>query len=125
VLGVGVNTFTEVMRGYDTTGITVAFPEPVHNVFLLIASETGLVGLAIFLALVALVYRAGIQTLRRGSRFSSAAVIGLLAGLTAILISNLADVHLKTDVIFALFWVYIGVIVAIRQLQPRRVKVIA
>jgi O-antigen ligase len=125
VLGIGVNTFTEVMRDYDTTGITVAFPEPVHNVFLLIASETGLVGLAIFLALVALVYRAGIQTLRRGNRFSSAVVIGLLAGLTAILISNLADVHLKTDVIFAMFWVYIGVIVAIRQIQPRRVKVVA
>jgi hypothetical protein len=81
--------------------------------------------LAFFLALVAFVYRAGLQTLRRGSRFTSAAMIGLLAGLTAILVSNLIDVHLKTDVLFALFWVYIGVIVAIRQLPPRRVKVVA
>lgn len=124
VTGIGVNTFTEVMGDYDTSGVTVYFPEPVHNVYLLIAAETGLVGLAMFLALVAFVYRAGLQTLRRGSRFTSAAMIGLLAGLTAILVSNLIDVHLKTDVLFALFWVYVGVIVAIRQLPPRRVKVV-
>ncbi len=116
LLGIGVNTFTSVMHSYDSSGVTVYFPEPVHNIFLLIAAETGLVGLGLFLALIGLTFRTGLQALRRGDAFLSVTVIGLLAGLTAILVSNLVDVHLRTDVIYSLFWVYIGLILAIRRL---------
>ncbi|MEO8391386.1 MAG: O-antigen ligase family protein [Chloroflexota bacterium] len=118
VLGVGLNTFVEVMPNYDSTGVFAYFPEPVHNVFLLIAAETGLVSLGLFLILLALVFRVGIQALLRGDRFLSVTVIGLLGGLTAILVSNLGDVHLKTDVVYSLFWVYIGLIQAIRRISP-------
>ena len=118
VLGIGVNTFINVMAKYDQSGVTSYFAEPVHNAFLLIAAETGLVGLGLFLAMIALVFRTGIQTIVRGDRFLSVSVIGLLAGLTAILVSNLGDVHLKTDAIFSLFWLMIGLILAIRQIAP-------
>jgi len=116
VLGIGVNTFVNVMAKYDQSGVTSYFAEPVHNAFLLIAAETGLVGLGLFLALIALVFRVGTQAVLSSDRFLSVSVIGLLAGLTAILVSNLGDVHLKTDVVFSLFWLVIGLILAIRRM---------
>jgi putative inorganic carbon (HCO3(-)) transporter len=118
VLGIGVNTFVNVMTKYDQSGVTSYFAEPVHNAFLLIAAETGLIGLGLFLTLNALVFRIGAQAVLRSERFLSVSVIGLLAGLTAILVSNLGDVHLKTDAIFSLFWLFIGLILAIRRMMP-------
>ncbi len=116
LLGIGLNTFVPVMRNYDTIGVTNYFAEPVHNVFLLIAAESGLVGLGLFLLLIALIFAEGLRAIQTQDRFLSATAIGLLGGMVVILVSNLTDVHLKTDVIFALFWFVTGWMVALRRM---------
>lgn len=114
--GVGINTFVEVMGRYDSTGITSLFPEPVHNVFLLIAAETGWIGLAFFLMLIGAALRHGFAAMAAKDRFLSAVAIGGITGLSLLLITNLADVHLRTDFLYALFWLLIGVLVVARRL---------
>ena len=117
ILGIGINTFVNVMRYYDTTGISLVFPEPVHNVFLLIAAETGLVGLALFLVLSFFVMRLALTASRNGDPFLSALAVGITGAVTVLLVSNLADVHLRTDVLYSLFWLLIGMLLAIKRIS--------
>ncbi|NJP06011.1 MAG: hypothetical protein HC837_10490 [Chloroflexaceae bacterium] len=116
-LGVGINTFTVVMRDYDPNGVWFHFFEPVHNAFLLIAAETGLIGISVFMLLLFTAMWEGFQAARIDDRFLSAFAIGLVAALVSIAYSNIGDVHLKTEGIFVFFWMFIGLIVAIRRMQ--------
>ena len=116
LLGVGINTFVDTMKRYDTTGVTYYFPQPVHNVFLLVAAETGLVALGLFLLLILIAFRAGLQAAKTDDRFLSACAIGISSGLIVLVVNNVADVHLRTDVLYALFWLLIGLAVAIKRM---------
>lgn len=116
LLGVGINTFVDAMGPYDATGVTHYFTEPVHNVYLLVAAETGLVGLGLFLLLMLAAFREGLRAVRTNDRLLSACAIGVLSGLVVLAVSNLADAHLRTDVLYALFWLLIGLIAAIRRI---------
>ena len=117
VVGVGINTFVDVMRRYDTTGVSSYFPQPVHNVFLLVAAETGLVGLGLFLLLILSAFRVGLRAAKTDDRFLSVCAIGVLSGLIVLVVSNLLDVHLRTDGLYALFWLLIGLVSAIRTMN--------
>ena len=44
IVGIGLNTFVPAMPKYDERNVRAYFEEPVHNVFLLTAAETGVVG---------------------------------------------------------------------------------
>jgi O-antigen ligase len=119
VVGIGLNTFVLAMPKYDERNVRAYFEEPVHNVFLLTAAETGVVGLILFMAFIAAVFKVGWQIIFHGGTFESAVAIGLMGGLATIVISNLSDVHLRTDVIYSVWWVYIGLLLALRRgLKP-------
>ncbi len=52
ILGVGINNFSEVMARFDTTGVMSIIGvnnPPVHDIYLLIAAEIGVIGLIVFL----------------------------------------------------------------------------
>ncbi len=56
-IGVGLNTYIQTSPAYDNTPakVTRSFPEPVHNMYLLALTETGLIGLAgVFWLIVAI-----------------------------------------------------------------------
>lgn len=65
--GVGLNNFTVAMDRYGYIPATTRFLQPVHNIYLLILSETGLIGTTGFLYLLlqgrALKYRYGLALL--------------------------------------------------------------
>ncbi|MDP4030687.1 MAG: O-antigen ligase family protein, partial [Candidatus Beckwithbacteria bacterium] len=50
--GVGLNNFTVVMDRYGYVPAATRFLQPVHNIYLLILSETGLIGTLGFLYLI-------------------------------------------------------------------------
>lgn len=54
VVGVGLGNFILLIPKYISQIASVAILQPVHNIYLLIAAETGSVGLAIFLGFMAL-----------------------------------------------------------------------
>lgn len=116
IAGIGINTFVANMRFYDTTGVSYIFPFPVHNYYLLIAAETGLVGISLFFLLLVAIAHTGRHILKTKDRFLSATMVGVAGGFTAILVSNIADVHLIDDVMYSLFWFLIGLTMALRRL---------
>jgi putative inorganic carbon (hco3(-)) transporter len=109
LLGVGLNTFVEVLREYDTIGISYTLAYPVHNAYLLIASETGLVGLGLFLVFTGTTLVSLFRVVKNMDRLTSVSAICLVSGMVAILVSNIADVHLLySEQIFVLFWFLAG-----------------
>jgi len=122
LLGIGNNNYTEVMRGYDDTNeqISYGFPFEVHNGYLLIASEIGVVGLFFFLLFVVLLYKKGVSLiLSCNDKFISFITVGLLAGISSFLVQILfEDVNLVSHLCF-IFWVISGVIVALTRLNTK------
>jgi len=110
VTGVGLNTFTEVMRDYDKTGVSSYFPEPVHNYFLLIAAETGVVGLVLFVAIVGLSTISAASCFRCSSTIAPALTIGAVGSLFAAMGANMVDTTLSFYTTGLLFWVLLGLI---------------
>jgi O-antigen ligase len=125
VMGVGQNNFMEVIRSYDTTGITLFNMEPVHNVFLLIAAETGLIGLILFILLLGAALLACWRVIKGRNRLLSATAIGLIGAMLAIIITNTADVHLRSDGFFAFFWCLLGLVMALENLSAQEANSIS
>jgi O-antigen ligase len=66
ILGVGLNNFLFALPAFITTR-TVYFLQPVHNIYLLVVSEIGLVGSLLVLSLVAFMIRKSSWSLRNDS----------------------------------------------------------
>ncbi len=113
IVGIGLNNFLLQMPNYDPSGIYYQFREPVHNIYLLILAETGIVGLFLFAMLNIQVLWLGIRVLRQPNHNYHATMAGLMAALVALLFSNIFDVHIKFDPLFVLYWTIIGTSTAI------------
>jgi len=107
-VGVGINNFTEVMREYDTTGVSNDDLQPVHNIYAIFLSETGIVGLVFFLLMVgSILLQLYKQTKSLDpwlSRFSKAT----LAGLMSVLMSGMLTWGLRGDSLPLMFWLFSG-----------------
>jgi putative inorganic carbon (hco3(-)) transporter len=99
LFGVGLNNFTHASRPYDSTReqIVSAWNSPVHNLFLFIAGEIGLVGLACFVVFLVRVVTALLPALRAPDAFISSVGVGLLCGLLAFLIHAQVDYSIWTQ----------------------------
>src|SRR5690606_8976272 len=78
-------------------------------------AEAGLVGMGLFALVVVFVFRDALYLVRQTDHFISATAIGLIGSLTVILVSNLSDVHLRTDVLYAIWWIMVGLILGQRR----------
>lgn len=111
-LGIGLNAFEENMTYYDTTGVTNIIKQPVHNALALIAAETGLISLALFLALCGMLARQVMVIIRR--RDETSFTIGVPAGiaLLVLLLSNQFDVTLRKEPIIGMCVFVIAAVLA-------------
>jgi O-antigen ligase len=107
VLGIGFGTSPDI----DVSA-------GVSSVYLLIAEQTGLVGLACFLLAVGLVVRRGLRAVSASSSEDGPAAgiaAGTLAAFAGALVAGLADHYFANQVFphaVALFWLYAAVLVA-------------
>lgn len=90
-VGVGVGNFPYVAPTYSSFAASMNYEQgegaaTTHNIFLSIASELGLVGLALFLGVLFLAFRQALALVGRGS----AVGVGLLFGLVAYTVMGLA-----------------------------------
>lgn len=114
-LGVGLGNYTYVSKNYDTTSeaISYTFNWPVHNEFLLIASEMGLPALALFLFILAVtgvnLYRIGIS---RADPILPFMAFGFIGGFIAWGVHH--QFELMHSIITAKFWANIGLIQAMQ-----------
>jgi O-antigen ligase len=111
-LGIGLNSFEENMTLYDRSGTVNIIQQPVHNIFMLVAAETGLPSAAALLVVGALLTRRAWRLLRRrGEAMFVAGVTGLVA-IVGIGCANLLDVTLRKEPIVGLVTIIAGLLVA-------------
>lgn len=84
ILGVGVNTFLNVAHRYITPDIAGAWVGEVHNMYLLVFAEAGVVGLAAFLWLMGAFYREASRLSREPDPFLGALGLGGMSALVAV-----------------------------------------
>lgn len=110
VLGIGLNSFEESMSYYDDTGVTNIIQQPVHNVLFLIASETGVISLALFLLICKQVAGEVLRVIQRKDDISF--IVGISAGvaLLALLLSNQFDVTLRKEPIIGMCVLFIAMV---------------
>lgn len=110
-VGIGINSFEHQMKGYLYEENKFDF-RPAHNLYILTAAETGMLGLGM-LVLVGSVYAryAYRLTLTRDPFYQSIG-IGALGVLVYIAGEELNSFSLKEDIPLAMFWAIFGILVA-------------
>jgi len=109
--GVGLNNYSLFMPMYDwATYLEHKGPMVVHNVFLLIAAETGIIGLVAFIWFLTSVLK---KAWRNANRASSDIVwivcVGTFAAFVSMSIHGLVDFSLLWDLtLFTQFWLLAG-----------------
>lgn len=93
VLGVGLNNYSGVVLKYNVTGIHRQWQATVvHNIYLLMAAETGVMSLLLFLLFVfRVLLRTGSSINPSNAIEGSVLVLGAKVGITSFLILSLAD----------------------------------
>jgi len=119
VLGVGANNFTVVMDRYLTPEFRHSFLFAVHNKYLLVLSETGIVGLLAFLSFLLDALRKGWQCWSRQDRLLSPLALGFAAGIAGHM------VHMSVDVFRGrptqqLLWLVAGLLTAMLRICKLR-----
>ena len=119
VIGIGLNNYTLVSPGYDQADAAAwnYYAPIVHNAFLLIAAETGLLGLGAFVVfLVILLIQAWRIVDQAPSDTVWVAGVGILGGLAALVIHSMVDYTLLgSGRVFTQFWLLAGLCAALMQ----------
>jgi O-antigen ligase len=119
LLGVGLNNYISAMHQYGQIDLRNNGPTLVHNVYLLITAETGLLGGAAFVLLLAFVlincWRVFIKS---KDDTISAISIGLFSGVIALAVHALSDYAIFADSrVKTQFWLLIAIVAAIVKIQ--------
>lgn len=125
--GVGLNNFSLVMHKHDYApeGISRTqqgyfgghfFGTVVHNKFLLVASETGIIGLGFFLWMFYLMFSYAIKLTRNRDRFFWGIGAGMVAALTGGAIQRLFSIY-SADLLITVFWVLVSLIFAAHKIS--------
>lgn len=112
ILGVGLNTYTEVAPHYKVTW--GGYP---HNCYLQMAAETGLVGLFCFIWIIARLYWNSLRNLTLIKDFYLNAIsLGFLAGLFGYLCHSFFDTNFYSVQLGNFMWLAMAVIVTCQML---------
>jgi Tol biopolymer transport system component/O-antigen ligase len=119
LFGTGLNNFQQVMEDYNPRGL-IFDGNPVHNLFLLQASETGVVGFIALLVAGLPVLFVAIRTARSKDRLYSAVGTAVAAMFVFFVVEELFVFSLRQDHPRTLFWLLSGLVVACSRLitQP-------
>jgi Tol biopolymer transport system component/O-antigen ligase len=111
VLGVGLNNFEVVLPKYEANPV-IFFGNPVHNLYLLILSETGVIGFLGLLVVGVGLYDVAIRLARSRDRLFGTLGIGIAAAMAFLMVEELLGFSLRQDIPLALYWLLAGLAVA-------------
>lgn len=110
-VGPGTEAFTQVYPFYSYNGIVAPHP---HNLFLQIITESGVIGLAVFLLLLFLFFKnlsVGCQYFGKGSKFS-VIMIGIASAVAGFLLQGMFDNCFYNYRVFMIFWAVLAIGIA-------------
>lgn len=123
--GWGINSYTNEVAPFMKVSINAfegkALP-PVHHIYYLWWTETGIIGLLIHLALWATIVWAGIQNLHIRDKLMYSVNTACLCGLLAFAIDGFFSFTLRMNGPLKIFWVLSGMIIAIRYWGLRQTR---
>jgi len=114
-LGFGINTYSNYFPRFKPPEyFSLAYT---HNCYLQMWSETGIIGLAVFLALIITVFVITGRNLKRKvkSGLEGYILLGLICGYLAYLVQAGFDTNLYSLVLVTLFWVMTAALVALNK----------
>jgi O-antigen ligase len=119
MIGVGINNYTEVMDDYDITdeGIESYTHHAVHNIYLHVAAETGILGFTALIWLIAAILIEGIKYAISNRGFMVYVVIGMIAGIITFLVHGLVDTASLGNKLYMFVWFFAGSTLAIKNLK--------
>jgi O-antigen ligase len=114
LFGYGAGNYMWALETYNRQG---ALELPVHNVFLWIGAEMGLVGVIAYFGLVGLVMVRAVRHMRTFPSGTARVGLAVLGSLMASLLDGLTDPLYREPVVYMLFWIALGVGTALRRLE--------
>jgi putative inorganic carbon (HCO3(-)) transporter len=107
------------MWEYDDTdmGLFTITRHPVHNIYLHIAAEIGVLGLFMFLWLISAIFYSGLKYAIPKENVMAYIVIGLLAGILAHMVHGLVDTEAIGGKLFMFIWFFAGIVIAITNID--------
>lgn len=117
IVGVGANTYHNVMRRYLPNDFEATYVDQVHNTYLLVAAEMGLVGFAAAFLLVRSFFREALLSYRNSDRLLESAIgLGIILVLVQVLTHALVEAYISKLVLTSLFTLA-GIITAARRIN--------
>jgi O-antigen ligase len=118
--GIGLNNYTTVMNAYDRTRINISYklPFPVHNSFLIVAAESGILALFFVCVFLWTTSFKALKFFQEKDRFLSILGIGWFAGLLTWMIHG--QVRIDFLGLNAVLWFSIGMIAAIHRMLIKK-----
>ena len=118
VLGFGLNTSVIHLPKYDLKNVTIGYP--IHNHYLILASEVGVIGLGGWLVFNFFILRSAILSMQTSSTLRLAVLSGIVAGYCGIALHMGWD-HFGDEVIQTMLWIFAGIVMAIERM-PKETK---
>jgi len=129
ILGSGLDTFKYNSLNYQSKFFDqgenrrlypYGIADKVHNEYLQLGAELGVLGLGIFLWLIITYFNYGIKLLKRlKNKYKQGIIIGLMGGVVAVLIDGIFGFPLHLPATLVLFWLFIGLIVSIKHSEQK------
>lgn len=114
LIGTGINNFTQIVQYYERlTTFVSEFRHPVHNIYLLELSETGIIGIFFFLLVLYGVFRISAVAMKHPLSRLRYVAIAVTCSFTAFLITGIADWSYRVSAMNVIFWTNIGILGAI------------
>ena len=117
VLGVGVNNYDSYIREYWRIEDPFTKIAVVHNNYLLILAEIGLIGFAAFLWLLAALLVRTMTAMRCRVKFFREVAVGLFVSVICFLLASLADGYKSSLTLMYLFWTIAAITEALSHLD--------
>lgn len=117
MLGIGLNSFMEATDAYDPSGSQRLKKFPVHNVYLLEASEVGIPGGVAFLVMVVTII---VQTLRTAARTPQQwhwFCLLVAAGIGGFWFTQISDFAYRVPILTTILWSQVALVFAAAQIS--------
>ena len=123
ILGSGLGTFKYNSLNYQAKFFDqgenrrlypYGIADKVHNEYLQLGAELGMLGLGIFLWLLITYFNYGIKLLKKlKDKYKQGIAIGLMGGVVAVLIDGIFGFPLHLPATLVLFWLFVGLVVSL------------
>jgi len=125
-LGFGLNSYVLAVPPFTQYGARLAnlhyksWIPPVHNIYFLWWAETGIIGLALHLAMLGAIVWVGLGNLRVKDETLFTVNAACLGGVLALLVDGFFSFSLRFNSILRVFWVLAGIMMAVRYWRLRQ-----